>query len=91
MERDRVHLRITIGPKPTVLRVILVSFLTFSSVLIVPIVNYNFLGGGWALDFVGGFLGLVFFIAALASLDKSKTQTFTSREEAAKWVRMWTP
>lgn len=81
------ELKITIGTKSSLARAIASQLLLMSSILIIPAVNNLLLGGGWAIDLIGGAMGLFVFATVYKSLGLiDTTKTFATAQEAADWV-----
>lgn len=80
-------LKITIGPKPSLLFYMVRPFVLLAFILTIPAANNLLLGGGWALDLIGAIMGLLIAVVLLKQIaDFDKIKTFATSQEAADWV-----
>ena len=89
MSEKPIKLEIVIEPRgglaEWMVKRFVVSGLMVFLILAVPVGNHTYLGGGWALDLIGGVLG--FLVAcSIISVNSRRRRTFQTVAAAAAWV-----
>jgi len=84
-----IRIEIQIGPRGGIVEWIIkrVVVVTTMSILVMgPIVaNHTYFGGGWALDILGGIMGLLLTATIIGNLGTVRRR-FDTTDAAAKWV-----